>query len=247
MENKKALIFGVANKKSIAWGIAKKLHDDGVTINLACQDERYEKKVLPLAQEIGAKVFICDVTKSEDIVGAFEQTGPLDIVVHSIAYAPTESVHAPLSEVSCDDFLKTMQISVYSLIEITKIAKKYLKPNGAILTMTYLGSQRVMSGYNLMGVAKSALEASVRYLSIELGLQKIRINAISAGPIKTFSSSVFPNFNHALELVEEKSPLKENIDIYDVGDLASFLVSDKAKKITGAVHFIDSGCHILGS
>lgn len=244
---KSALIFGVANKKSIAWGIAQELFREGVKITLVCQDERYFNKVTPLAEELNAKLLICDVTKSDDIKNVFEQTSNIDYIVHSIAYAPTESISMPLSEVSKNDFLKTMEISVYSLIEITNIGKKYLNENGAILTMTYLGSQRVMSGYNLMGVAKNALEASVRYLSIELGESKKRINAISAGPLKTFSSSVFPNFNQALELVAQKSPLKENITISDVGNLASFLLSSKASKITGAVHYIDSGCHILGS
>lgn len=247
LEGKKYIVFGVANKRSIAWGIAKCIHQHGGEVFLAYQNERLQKKVEPLAQELNAKTIQCDATVEHEVELAFKICGKVDGVVHSIAFAPVESISSDLSDVSKDDFALTMDISVRTLLTIVKASKPYLNNHASILAMTYIGSERVMTGYNLMGVAKAALEASVRYLSIELGQDGHRINAISAGPIKTLSSSVFPKFNDVLELVKERTPLKENITSDDVGELASFLLSDGARLITGGTHYIDSGANIVGA
>ena len=247
LKAKKAIVFGAANNRSLAWAIAKSYFENGAEVTLVCQSQRLLKKILPLAESINAKVLVCDVSIEENIIEVFKKVGKVDIVAHAIAFAPAESVSMDLSEVNKMDFLMTMEISVFSLINIVNIAKKYMLEGGCFLTLSYLGSQRVMSGYNLMGVAKSALEASVKYLSLELGEIGLRINTISAGPVKTLSSSVFPNFNKTLELVKEKTPLKENIKGEDVGELASFLSSSRAKLITGSLYYVDSGAHIMGA
>lgn len=247
LKNKKAVIFGVANKKSIAWGIAKSYSDKGANITLVCQNERMKQKVAPLALEINADLLMADVTNENEVQEVFKSCGQIDILVHSIAYAPTESISKNLSEINKDDFLKTMEISAYSLITLVREAKKYLNKDASIITLSYLGASRIMTGYNLMGIAKSALENIVRYLSVELGSEGIRINAISAGPLKTLSSSVFPSFNKALELVASLSPMKKNIELEDVGNMAVFLASDLSKMITGEIHFVDGGAHIMGA
>jgi enoyl-[acyl-carrier protein] reductase I len=247
LENKKALVFGVANKRSLAWGITQSLKKQGADVIIVCQTERLAKKMEKLALELGVKILICDASETSELQATFEKVGMLDIIVHSIAYAPSESVSMPLSEVDKEGFLKTMEISVYSLIEMVGLSKSYLNDKASFLTLSYLGAQRVMTGYNLMGVAKAALESSVRYLSVELGKEGHRINAISAGPVKTLSSSVFPNFNSVLDLVEERTPLKENISSVDVGELASFLSSERSRLMTGTVYYVDSGAHIMGA
>lgn len=247
LKDKRALVFGVANSRSLAWSIAQSYSQQGAEVILVCQTQRLLKKVEPLAKTINAKVLVCDVTDDIQLKETFDQVDKIDILAHAIAYAPVDSISSPLSSVSKDDFLKTIEISCFSLIKIVGIAKPFMNKCGCFITLSYLGAQRVMTGYNLMGVAKASLEASVRYLSLELGELGLRINTISAGPVKTLSSSVFPNFNKTLELVKDLTPMKENITGSDVGELASFLSSDRAKLITGSLYYVDSGAHIMGA
>lgn len=247
LEQKRAIVFGITNQRSIGWAIALKLLNSGAEVFVSCQNERIRSKVEKLAEGKNIKVVICDVSSREQIELALKSVGNIDILIHSIAYAPTDAVELKLSEVSKDHFQETINVSCYSFIELVSVALPFLNSGSSILGMTYIGSTRVMKGYHLLGIAKAALEASIRYLASELGEKKIRVNGISAGPVKTLSSSVFPNFNKVLDLVEEKTPLHENITSEDVAELASFLCSDRARLITGNIHFVDSGANIIGS
>lgn len=249
---KKAVILGVANDRSLAWGIAKKLSASGAVVGICFGDQSNQKRVVPLASEISASfVERCDVTSKADILNlkeiVSEQFGEIDILVHSIGFAPPEDLSNDLYKSSKDGFLKTMEISVFSLLELISELKPLLKKNASILTMTNHGSQKVIPGYGLMGVAKASLETAVKYLAYELGNEGIRVNAISAGPVKTISAMGVNNFDHYLDLVEEKSPLRRNITIEDVGNLSLFLSSDLSKNITGGIHYVDSGIQVMGS
>jgi enoyl-[acyl-carrier protein] reductase I len=246
LEGKTALILGVANKWSLAYAIAQAFRREGATVILTYQGERLRQTVEELGTEIGVeKIFDCDVTKPEDLARLTE-LGRLDIVVHSIAFANREDLSRPFVETSRDGFLLAQEVSVYSMVSVARATAPLMTEGGALMTLTYLGSTRVLTNYNVMGVAKAGLEATVRYLASELGEKKIRVNAISAGPVKTTSARGIKDFSKILELVSSKAPLRRNTDPAEVADMAVFLGSDLGRGVTGDVLFVDAGFHIMG-
>ncbi|GAB4393809.1 MAG: enoyl-ACP reductase FabI [Kiloniellaceae bacterium] len=251
MAGKRGLVMGVANDRSIAWGIAKAAHDQGAELAFTYQGEALEKRVRPLAQSVGAEnVIPCDVTDDASIDAVFNQLekswGKLDFLVHAIAYADKEELKGKYLATSRDNFLRSLDISCYSLTAVSQRAVPLMKDGGSIVTLTYYGAERVMPHYNVMGVAKAALEASVRYLAADLGDQRIRVNAISAGPIKTLAASGIGDFRHILKWNELNSPLHQNVTIDQVGGAGLYLLSDLSGGVTGEVHHVDSGYHVVG-
>lgn len=252
LKNKKALILGIANDRSLAWGIAQALKKHGAQIAVSYQGEALQKRVEPLAQSIEADfIFDLDVSSSEQIQSMKElvekKWGTFDILVHSLAFAQREDLQGKFLNTSKAGFLKAMEISAYSLVEITQTLAPLLNSESSIMAMTYYGAEKVIDNYNVMGVAKAALEASVRYLAKDLGENSIRINAISAGPVKTLAASGVSGLRGLLAQVEEKAPLKRNISAEDVGGVATFLASDLAKNVTGQTVYVDAGLSILGN
>ncbi len=247
-----ALIVGVANERSLAWGVAKKLHELGATLGFTFQGEVLEKRVRPLAESIGATfVESCDVANDQDISEVFSKVkarwDKLDILVHSVAFANREDLEGRFVDTNREGFRKALDISAYSLVALAKAAEPLMESHGgSILTMSYHGAQKVIPNYNVMGVAKAALEACVRYLAVDMGPKKIRVNAISAGPVKTLAAAGIRGFRDILGQMGEKNPLRENISAEDVGEFAAFLSLPGAKHITGGVHYVDSGLNILG-
>ena len=251
LSGKTALVFGVANERSIAWGITKAFHEQGAAIGLSYAGEVLERRVRPLAESIGCTfVEPCDVTDDSQIKrvaeAAGEKFGQVDILVHAIAHANRDELNGPFYDTSRDGFHMAMDISVYSLTALAKAFQPIFRPGAAILTMTYYGSEKVSPHYNIMGVAKAALEASVRYLAYDFGPQGVRVNAISAGPIRTLAAAGVSGFKSMYRQFAEIAPLHQNVTIEDVGGTAVFLCSDLAAKITGEVIFVDSGYNILG-
>lgn len=252
MSGKKGVIFGVANKFSIAWGITQALAEEGAQIGLTWGFPDLERRVRPLAEEVNADLFgMCNLSKDEDIEATFqrikEQYGQIDFLVHAVAFANREDLDGEFVNTSRAGFATAMDVSVYTLVALARAARPLMKPGGSITTMTYHGSTKVIPNYNVMGVAKAALEASVRYLANDLGPEGIRVNAISAGPIKTLSASGIAGFRSMLGQVAADAPMRRNITQEDVGDLARFLCSDRAVNITGQVMYIDAGHSILGA
>lgn len=251
LEGKKALIFGIANKRSIAWGIAKALHEQGAELGFSYGIPQLERRVKPLAEQIGVSfVERADVTKDDEITQVFEKAasrfGTIDILIHSIAYAKQEDLMGRYVHTSRDGFAMAMDISAYSLVALAREGAKMMPDGGSILTMSYYGAEKVVPHYNVMGVAKAALEASVRYLAADLGPDGIRVNAISAGPIKTLSAAGIAGFRKMLRYTEERNPLRRNVDQDEVGRTAAWLCSDLGSGITGEVVYVDAGYHILG-
>ncbi|MEF2070437.1 enoyl-ACP reductase FabI [Consotaella aegiceratis] len=251
MNGKRGIVMGVANNRSIAWGIAKALADQGAELALTYQGEALKKRVDPLAEELGAIVVgHCDVTDEPTIDAVFETVrerwGTIDFLVHAIAFSDKDELTGRYIETTRDNFRKTMDISVYSLTAVAARAEKLMPNGGSILTLTYYGAEKVMPHYNVMGVAKSALEASVRYLAVDLGGKAIRVNAISAGPIKTLAASGIGDFRYILKWNEYNSPLKRTVTIDEVGQSALYLLSDMSSAVTGEVHHVDSGYHTVG-
>lgn len=251
MEGKRGLIMGLANDKSIAWGIAQALARHGARLAFTYQGEALEKRVRPLAEQLGGiAVGHCDVTDSATVDAVLEeikkQWGGLDFVVHAIAYSNKDELKGKYVDTSRENFLMTLDISCYSFTEICRKARPLMKPGGSFLTLTYYGAEKVTPHYNVMGVAKAALEASVRYLATDLGGEGIRVNAISAGPIKTLAASGIGDFRYILKWNEYNAPLKRNTTIEDVGGAAVFLLSDLASGTTGEVLHVDSGYHVVG-
>jgi enoyl-[acyl-carrier protein] reductase I len=251
MEGKKGLIMGVANDRSIAWGIAKACHDEGAELAFTFQGEALEKRVKPLAESIGSTLTMpCDVTDEQSIDKTFadieSKWGKIDFVVHAIAFSDKNELDGLYLDTTRANFLKTMDISVYSFTSVAQRAVKLMKDGGSLLTLTYYGAERVMPHYNVMGVAKAALEASVRYLAADVGAQNIRVNAISAGPIKTLAASGIGDFRYILKWNELNSPLKRNVTIEDVGRSGLYLLSDLGSGVTGEVLHVDSGYHTVG-
>jgi enoyl-[acyl-carrier protein] reductase I len=255
---KKGLIFGIANDHSIAWAITEKLHAEGAEMgftHLPDKDPerpRMERRVRKLVEPLGAKLILpCDVTRDEDLdrmfAAAREQLGSLDFVLHSIAYATLDDMQGPTYKVSRDGFKLAMEISVYSLLTIARRAREALNPGGSILTLTYLGGETVIPGYNLMGVCKAALESSVRYLANDLGPFGMRVNALSAGPLKTLASSAVGDFDQMTKLYSSFSPLRRNISPAEVANAGMYLLSDLASGITGETLHVDAGYHIMGA
>jgi enoyl-[acyl-carrier protein] reductase I len=251
MAGKKGLILGVANNRSIAWGISKALSQQGAEIALTYQGDALKKRVEPLAAEIGALVAgHCDVTDMTSIDAVFaglqEKWGKLDFIVHAIGFSDKEELTGRYVDTSHGNFLKTMDISVYSFTAVAQRAEKLMTDGGSMLTMTYYGAEKVMPNYNVMGVAKAALEASVKYLAVDLGPKNIRVNAISAGPIKTLAASGIDDFRYILKWNEYNAPLRRTVSIEEVGDAGLYFLSDLSRGVTGEVHHVDSGYHVVG-
>jgi len=251
MAGKRGVILGVANNRSIAWGIAKALVAEGAEIALTYQGEALKKRVEPLAAELGATVVgHCDVTDLETVDNVFAEVerlwGKIDFVVHAIAFSDKDELTGRYVDTTRDNFLRTMDISVFSLTAVAKRAEPLMAEGGSILTLTYYGAEKVMPHYNVMGVAKAALEASVRYLAVDLGSNNIRVNAISAGPIKTLAASGIGDFRYILKWNEYNAPLKRVVTIEEVGDSALYLLSRLSRGVTGEVLHVDSGYHVVG-
>ncbi len=251
MAGKRGLIMGIANNRSIAWGIAKSCVAQGAELALTYQGEAFRKRVVPLAEELGAHLAgHCDVTDEATLDAVFdglkERWGKIDFVVHAIAFSDKEELDGRYVETTRDNFLRTMDISVYSLTSVARRAEPLMTDGGSILTLTYYGAEKVMPHYNVMGVAKAALEASVRYLAVDLGGSGIRVNAVSAGPIKTLAASGIGDFRYILKWNEYNSPLKRTVSIEEVGDSGLYFLSDLSRGVTGEVHHVDSGYHVVG-
>ncbi|PZT48585.1 enoyl-[acyl-carrier-protein] reductase [Helicobacter valdiviensis] len=252
MQGKKGLIVGVANNKSIAYGIAKSCKDQGATIGLTYMNEQIEKRVRPIAEELGDAQYVyeLDVSKKEHFNALKEQIkkdfGKLDFLVHSVAFAPKDALDGSFLNTSKEAFNIAMEISVYSFIELCRELQEVLAPNASILTLSYLGSVKHVAHYNVMGVAKAALESSVRYLAHDLGTQGIRVNAISAGPIRTLAASGIGDFRFILKWNEANSPLRKNVSIEEVGNSAMYLLSPLSSGVSGEIHYVDCGYNIMG-
>jgi len=251
LEGKNALIFGVANKRSIAWGITEAFLREGATVGLSYAGEVLEKRVFPLAEEAGIDfVEQCDVTSDEQIDALFakakDRFGTLDILVHAVAYAPGDDLGGRFRDISREGFKTALEISAYSLIPLARQAADMMPNGGSIMALTYYAAEKVMPRYNVMAIAKSALENIVRYLAADLGPQGIRVNALSPGPIKTLAAAGVPGFRLMLRYAEKIAPLREGVTQEDVGNVAAFLASDGGKMITGETIYIDGGYHVLG-
>ncbi|MCR9179657.1 MAG: enoyl-ACP reductase FabI [Erythrobacteraceae bacterium] len=252
MAGKRGLIMGLANDKSLAWGIAKRLAEHGASLAFSYQGEALAKRVIPLAQQLGSDfTFECDVSSMESLDAAFatlkSRWDSLDFVVHAIGYSDKNELRGQYVDTSLDNFLMTMNISAYSLVAITQRAAAMMpESGGAILTLSYYGAEKVVPHYNVMGVAKAALETSVKYLANDLGPKNIRVNAISAGPIKTLAASGIGDFRYILKWNELNAPLRRNVTIDDVGGAGLYLLSDLASGVTGETHHVDAGYHVIG-
>ena len=251
LKDKKAAIFGVANNKSIAYGISKAFKDNGARLAFSYVGEAIQKRVEPISEELGGDfTFPCDVSLDEDVLKAAEivkkEWGTIDVLVHSVAFAAREDLQGRFIDTSRDGFKWDFGISVYSLLALSKAFEDMINPGGSIITLTYYGSTKVIPNYNVMGVAKAALDCSMRYLAGELGPKDIRINAISAGPIRTLAASAVSGMKDRLSELADKAPLRRNVTIEDVGGLATFLASDLSAGMTGDTIFVDAGYNIIG-
>lgn len=251
LEGKKGLVFGIANKNSIGWGIAQALHEHGAELGFSYAFDVLEKRVRPLAEQIGVEfVDQCNVENDDEIAATFNRAaahfGEIDILIHAIAHAKREDLMGTYVETSRDGFHMAMGVSVYSLVALTKAAQPLMKNGGSILSLSYYGAEKAVPHYNVMGVAKAALEASTRYLAADLGPHNIRVNAISAGPIKTLSAAGIAGFRKMLKYTEERAPLRRNVTQDEVGKTALWLCSDLSSGVTGEVVYVDAGYNILG-
>ena len=251
MQGKRGLIMGLANDKSLAWGIAQKLREAGAELAFSYQGEALEKRVRPLAASLGSDFLIdCDVSDMAALDAAFsvlaERWPSIDFVVHAIGFSDKSELRGRYYDTSLDNFLMTMNISAYSLVAVTKRAMALMPDGGSILTLSYYGAEKVVPHYNVMGVAKAALETSVKYLANDLGPANIRVNAISAGPIRTLAASGIGDFRYILKWNELNSPLRRNVTIEDVGGSALYLLSSLSSGVTGEVHHVDAGYHLIG-
>ena len=251
LEGRTALVFGVANDHSIAWGIAQALHREGATIGFSSVESLIDKRVRPLAASIGSTfVEPCDVQSDAEIERVFGRWGEsndgLDILVHALAFAKREDLAGGFVDTSRDGFALALDVSAYSLVALTRAARRYLHAGSSVMTLTYYGSEKVVANYNVMGVAKAALEASVRYLAADLGPDGVRVNAISAGPIRTLAASGIAGFKRMYGAFDEVAPLRANISIDDVGGTAVYLASELSSAVTGEVIYVDGGFNIVG-
>jgi enoyl-[acyl-carrier protein] reductase I len=251
MAGKRGLIMGLANDRSLAWGIARKLREEGAELAFSYQGEALEKRVRPLAAELGSDVLIdCDVSDMAALDAAFATLGAhwptIDFVVHAIGFSDKNELRGRYCDTSLDNFLMTMNISVFSFTAVAKRAAAMMPHGGSLLTLSYYGAEKVVPHYNVMGVAKSALETSVKYLAVDLGRDNIRVNAISAGPIKTLAASGIGDFRYIMKWNELNAPLKRNTTIEDVGGAGLYLLSDLSGGVTGETHHVDCGYHVVG-
>ena len=251
MRGKRGLIMGVANNRSIAWGIAKAAHQHGAELAFTDQGDALKKRVEPLAQEVGGIIAgHCDVTDPASIDAVFaavnEKWGALDFVLHAIAFSDKDQLVGRYVDTTAENFARTMQISCYSFTAVAQRAEKMMPNGGSLLTLTYYGAEKWMPHYNVMGIAKAALEASVMYMAADLGAKNIRVNAISAGPIKTLAAAGIGDFRYILKWNEYNAPLRRSVTIEEVGDAGVYLLSDLSRSVTGEVHHVDAGYHIVG-
>jgi len=252
MKGKKGVILGIANKKSIAYGIAKACQEQGAQIAITFLNERFEQKLVPIAEELecGTRLYPCDVSRPEEIVALGEalerDMGQIDFIVHSIAFAPKDGLSGRFVDISKEAFGVAMDISVYSLIEIVRELKPILSSKSSVLTLSYYGGVKYIPNYNLMGIAKAALEMTVKYLAEDLGKEGIRVNAISAGPIKTLAAAGIGDFSFMLKWNAAHAPLKENVTIEQVGNSGMYLLSDLSSGVTGEIHYVDGGYNVMG-
>src|SRR5207245_1032350 len=251
LDGRVAVVFGVANKRSIAWAIAQGLHAAGAKLVITYQNERLEQEAKDLILSLpGAQAFMCDVSKDDEIDRLFaelkQRHGKLHVLVHSVAFAPAEELKGDFVNTSREGFRIAQDVSVYSLIAVARGAAPLMEDGGSIITMTYYGAEKVVPHYNVMGVAKAALECTVRYLAYDLGKRKIRVNAISAGPIKTLAARGISGFGDMLKSQAERAPLRRNVDVNEVGATGVFLASDASSGITGEVTYVDCGYNIMG-
>jgi enoyl-[acyl-carrier protein] reductase I len=253
-DGKTALVMGVANKRSIAWAIAKRLSDEGARLAFTYQGERIEKSVRDLAETVASPLVTeCDVRSDADLERVFSQVGEtfdggLDLLVHSVAYAAAEDLEGRFTDTPRERFWMALDISAYSLVACSKLAEPLMeaREGGSIVTMTYLGGERAVPHYNVMGVAKATLDASMRYLAWDLGQKNVRVNAISAGPVRTLAARSIAGFPTMEAIVEERAPLHRHVDADDVGAAAAYLLSDDARNVTGTILYVDSGFHAMG-
>ena len=251
MTGKKGLVMGVANERSISWAIAKKAYEYGAELAFTYQGDALGKRVIPLGESVGSNIIVpCEVTETSSIKNVFEKIknewDKLDFVIHGIAFSDKEELKGQYIDTTRSNFTNTMEISVYSFTEVSKYAVPLMNEGGSLLTLTYYGSERVMPHYNVMGVAKAALEASVRYLAVDLGEKKIRVNSLSAGPMKTLAASGIGDFRYILKWNELNSPLKRNVTQDDVGGAGVYLISDLSTGVSGETHHVDCGYHVVG-
>ncbi len=251
MAGKRGLIMGLANDRSLAWGIAKKLSEAGAELAFSYQGESLEKRVRPLAEQLGSsKLIDCDVSDMARLDAAFDTLAAdwptLDFVVHAIGFSDKNELRGKYVDTSLDNFLLTMNVSAYSFVAVAKRARAMMQNGGSLLTLSYYGAEKVVPHYNVMGVAKAALETSVKYLAMDLGPENIRVNAISAGPIKTLAASGIGDFRYILKWNELNSPLRRNVTIDDVGGAGLYLLSDLASGVTGEIHHVDAGYNVIG-
>ena len=251
LKNKKGIIFGIANDHSIAWGIAKKLSENGAEIGITYQNETLLKRIKPLAEKINSNLIIkCDFSEKNSIKSCFEKIknkfNKIDFVIHAAAFSDKNELNGKYINTSKDNFINTLNISCYSFTAISKEASKIMNEGGSLLTLSFYGSNKVMPNYNVMGVAKAALETSVKYLSVDLGTQKIRVNAISAGPMRTIAGAAIANSRDVYNFTQLNSALKRNVRLEELGNTALYFVSDLSNSVTGEVHYVDCGFNIIG-
>lgn len=251
MAGKRGLIMGLANDKSLAWGISRQLAAQGAQLAFSYQGEALEKRVRPLAAELGSDFLLeCDVTDMKALDGTFEALAArwptIDFVVHAIGFSDKNELRGQFVDTSLDNFLLTMNVSAYSFVAVAKRARPMMPEGGSLLTLSYYGAEKVIPHYNVMGVAKAALETSVKYLAMDLGPENIRVNAISAGPIKTLAASGIGDFRYIMKWNEYNSPLRRNVTIEDVGGAGLYLLSDLASGVTGEIHHVDAGYNVVG-
>ncbi len=251
MAGKRGLIMGLANDRSLAWGIAKALGEHGAELAFSYQGETLEKRVRPLAEQLGSDLLIdCDVSSNDALDAAFaklrERWDKLDFLVHAIGYSDKNELRGKFVDTTIDNFLLTMNISVYSFVAVAQRSRAMMEAGGSMLTLTYYGAEKVIPHYNVMGVAKAALEASVKYMAMDLGPEGIRVNAVSAGPIKTLAASGIGDFRYIMKWNEYNALLRRNVTIEDVGGAALYLLSDLASGVTGEIHHVDAGYNVVG-
>jgi len=251
LNNKKGIIFGIANDHSIAWGIAKKLYENGAELAITYQNETLKKRVEPLAKKLNSELIIeCDFNNSNALEKTYDlvknKWQKLDFIIHAVAFSEKKELNGRYIDTSKKNFLNSLNISCYSLTKIAKIYQPILNEGGSLLTLSFYGSQKVMPNYNVMGVAKAALETSVKYLCVDLGSNNIRINAISAGPMRTLAGAAIANAREVFKFTEENSSLKRNVMLEEIGNAAMYLVSDLSSGVTGEIHYVDCGFNIIG-
>ncbi|PPR47542.1 MAG: Enoyl-[acyl-carrier-protein] reductase [NADH] FabI [Alphaproteobacteria bacterium MarineAlpha5_Bin9] len=251
LSGKKGIVFGIANDHSIAWGIAKKLKENNASLIITYQNESLLRRVQPLSEKVDSEKLIkCDVSIEADLEKCFQEVGNhwdnIDFIVHSLAFSDKEELSGKYLITSKENFINTLNISCYSFTKIAFLASHYMKNGGSLTTLTFHGAKKVMPNYNVMGVAKAALEASVKYLSVDLGSNNIRVNAISASPMRTLSGAVIGNSRDVFNFTKNNSPLKRNVSLEEIGNTAVYLSSDMSKGVTGEIHYVDCGYNVIG-